>query len=137
MWIWIESTSLAGTVRDSLVLTALLSGLHVLGMTLLAGAALVRGLRWTDRGVTRGVRWGLAMSVVTGALLVAPRMSSAVENGFFEAKMLLIAAAVLFEWSVFGRASSADPVPAVLSRRLSIALWVAVACLGCAYILLE
>lgn len=134
VWQWLESTPLAVAVRDSLTATALLSGLHLVGMVLATGAAIVRGLHWNDRALSRAVRGGLALSVTTGALLFAPRATGAVENTFFQWKMLVLATAVAAEIVLSRRRSGA---PAAAPRVAATLLWVAVACLGCAYILLE
>ena len=132
VWQWLESTTLAVAVRDSLTATALLSGLHLVGMVLATGAAIVRGLHWNDRALSRAVRSGLALSVMTGALLFAPRASGAVENTFFRWKMLVLATAVVAEVLLSRRSGAPTAAP-----RLASLLWVAVAGLGCAYILLE
>ena len=41
---WLESTGVAVTVRDSLMLTAALSAVHIVGFTLTTGGALVANL---------------------------------------------------------------------------------------------
>lgn len=132
---WIESTTLAVAVRDSLAATALLSGLHAASMVLATGAALVRGLHWNNRAQTRAVRVGVLLSVISGALLVAPRAAAAVANNLFRAKMLVLAAAVATDWMLFS--SNADRQTAMPLRMLAALLLVAVAALGCAFILLE
>jgi len=42
---WLESTGIATTVRDSLLLTSTLSAVHLLGFTLITGGAFVSNLR--------------------------------------------------------------------------------------------
>lgn len=133
---WIETTQLATAVRNSLVATSFLSGLHIVGMVLASGAALVRGLHWHDPSLTRAVRTGLLVSVISGALLVAPRISGAAYNGIFIAKMLTLMAAIAADrW--FYRSRPGQKPPARVPRTLSALMWVGVAALGCAFILIE
>lgn len=133
MFGWLETTTLAVTVRDSLFLTALLSGLHVVGMTVVSGGALVRGLREADAGVTAVLRLALGVSLFSGTLLLLPRAASATANDYFLAKMALLAAAAIVEGLIAFRRGG------VRQRLLlcSALLWAGVACLGAAYILLE
>jgi hypothetical protein len=149
---WLESTPLSLTIRSSVLLTGLLSGFHLVGMTLIGGSALVSGLRLlgaafsdfpgtaviaTARRLT-GI--GIAVSIVTGLLLVAPRASTAIVSEYFQWKMLLLAAAIGFHFSI-ARAATAPPAASTPVARLSgavtIALWFAVIAAGCAFILLE
>jgi hypothetical protein len=134
VWQWLESTTVAVAVRDSLTATALLSGLHLVGMVLATGAAIVRGVHWNDRALSRAVGVGLSISVTTGALLFLPRAAGAIENTFFRWKMLVLGAAVVGEFILSRRRSGATPAA---PRLAATVLWAAVACLGCAYILLE
>lgn len=135
MLTWVESTSLAALVRDSLLLTATLSGVHVLGMVVVTGGALIRGLYSNDPAVTTTMRWGLLASVLTGLLMVLPRAQSASANHYFDLKMVALALAVSVETLGVRRRAEAGPPTAV--TRLSMALWVAVAACGAAFILLE
>lgn len=151
-WTWLESTAIAMRIHDSLLLTASLSALHVVGMTVLAGAVLVSGLRlvgaiFPDRpvldivGAARtGIVVGLVTSSVTGALLFAPRAADAVANRIFRVKMLLLAAAALFHVLIYRRAVARPLVSRAALRAtgaMSLVLWFAVVAAGCGYILLE
>ena len=168
MWTWIESTGLAVSIRDSLLATALLSGVHIVGMALTTGASLVTALRLTGLAfrdftpadvvtmAARAVTAGLALSVGSGLLLVAPRAASAVDNSYFLAKMIALLAATAFHLAVLrpalrqprtgredgSRAPASAPGPSGAGSRTgvgaaSFALWFTVAALGCAFILLE
>src|SRR5262245_47879520 len=93
---WLQTTRLAATMGQSQLLTAFVSGVHVRGLTLIVGSALVSGLRlvgwmFPDRPVeedtpaaVRGITVGLTLSVITGLLLLAPRAAAAAENSFFQ-----------------------------------------------------
>ena len=148
LWQWLSATTVARAVDDSLMLTAVLSAVHVVGMTLLTGAILVAGLRLTGamfadvplpevtRGMRRAVEIGLVLNVVTGFLLFAPRAVNATANSTFRFKMTMLAVAVGFHLLVFRPATCR----LALSRAtgiLAMALWFTVAGAGAAYILLE
>ena len=149
---WIEASSIGRTIAQSLMLTASLSAVHVLGFTLATGGALVAnlsrlGLVFAQRPIPqttgpagRIMLLGLAISIVTGALLFSARAASAAANGIFQIKMLLLVAAVTFH---FAAQRWADTRPrngaklAAAAGALSLTLWTALAVAACAFILLE
>jgi len=149
---WIQATRIATTIGDSTLLTGFISGMHLLGMTLLVGAALVSSLRMagiilTDRplsevtpGPRRGMIVGLVISVVSGLLLFAPRATAAAENSFFQIKMLLLCAAALFHFAVYrgiSRRTDAESSVVKVTGGVGLILWCGVAVAGCGYILFE
>lgn len=149
--IWLQHTSVAHTISDSLPLTAVLSAVHLLGLTTVLGSALVSHLRmlgvlFPDRPVAeiagptgRALLGGLAVSVVTGLLLFAPRAEQAMANSTFQLKMLLLVAAVtvhvLWQRRVVRRVVPGRLLAAVGAAGLG--LWLSVALAGCAFILVE
>ena len=102
---WIENTRVATAVGQSLLLTGLISAVHLLGLTLLAGGAAVALAAIAgrpDAGTARvgdrrrggeGDAGGLGVSVASGLLLFVPRATSAAGNSIFQRRMLLVAAA--------------------------------------------
>ena len=112
---WLEATSVATTVRDSLTLTGALSSVHVIGFTLVTGGALIANLNLlgvlfpgrppieVTRPASRGIAVGLAISGLTGLLLFAPRATVASVNWIFQLKMALLVSAVLFHVLVHRR----------------------------------
>ena len=148
----VQSSGIAATIGQSQLITALLSAVHVLGLTLIVGSTLVSSLRLLgvvlrDRpvaevtaGPRRGLLLGLGASTLTGFLLFTPRATTAVQNGFFQAKMLLIASAVLFSFTFYrhvARGGSSSPLQVKLAGALGLALWYGVVLAGAAFILLE
>ncbi len=148
---WMEATSLAGTIRESSRLTGALSAFHLIGLTLIAGGAVVSNLARfgvlgeTEHGaeatrpVARAMTVGLCISVATGLLLLAPRASTAVANSTFQLKMSLLAVAALLHFTL-QRANRGTPTVGGVLRAggaLELVLWISVALAGCAYILLE
>lgn len=149
---WIQSTRIATTIGNSTLLTGLISGIHLLGLTLLVGGALVSGLRMlgvvlTDRpigdvasGPARGMTVGMMISMTSGLLLFAPRASAAVENSFFQIKMSLLCAAVTFHFAVYRAVIQRTNARTSVIRTagaLCLTLWCGVALAGCAFILFE
>jgi hypothetical protein len=147
----VEKSTLAMAIRDSTILTGGLSGLHLIGLTLLVGSALVSSAAlagWVVNDqpiaeVTRAARRasivGLCISVSTGLLLVSFRLSMSVGSPAFQIKMLTLAAAAVFHFSVYlpaarGRSSV---VARGLAGALAFLLWFAVVLGGCAFILFE
>ena len=148
----LETSPLADSVGGSLMLTAVLSAVHALGFTVATGGALVanlRGLRLLllrhpaaaiTATASRVIAVGLTLSIVTGALLVAPRASSAAATGFFQAKMLLLVAAAAFHFAAQRPLSARRPDDSLLAigaAAVGFALWTALALAACAFILLE
>ena len=148
---WLEGTRVAIAVRESLLLTGALSAVHLLGFTLTTGGALVANLNLlgvlfrerppieVTRPTSRGIAIGLAISVLTGVLLFAPRASVASVNGIFQIKMLLLVTAVIFHAAVHQRVAR-NNVAASLRRgtaTVGLLLWTGLALAGCAFILLE
>ena len=146
---WVEATGIAGSVRDSLGLTASLSAVHLIGVTLVGGGALVAGLRYgglifADQAVAavarpagRAILLGLAISVLTGVLLVSPRASASAANGFFQLKMLCLLGAAACDVFVRRRGYAVPGRLATSAGLIRSVLYGAVLAAGCAFILLE
>jgi len=146
---WVEATGIASSVRDSLGLTASLSAVHLLGVTLVGGGALVAGLRYgglifADQAVAavarpagRAILLGLAISVLTGVLLVSPRASASAANGFFQLKMLCLLGAAACDVFVRRRGYAVPGRFATSAGLFRSLLYGAVLAAGCAFILLE
>ena len=75
---WIETSRVATTIAQSSMLTGFLSAVHLVGLTLVGGAAVVSGLRLLGlvlrdqplaqmAGPARGIGVGLAVSVEIAA----------------------------------------------------------------------
>ena len=149
---FLESTTVAAAIRQSVPLTGLLSGLHLVGMTLIGSGAVVAGLRTTGialkdfplsdvtRITRRGIAIGVTISIVSCLLLFSPRASTAIVSGYFQVKMLLLAAALAFHFfnlrPIVGRRDGTTLVVR-LCGAIGTALWFAVILAGCSYILLE
>jgi len=147
----IEHSTIAITVRDSTVLTGTLSGLHLIGLTLLVGSVLVSsaglaGLLVSDQPIaeiTRATRSdsvaGLIISVSTGLLLVSFRLAMSTANRSFQVKMSTLAAAALFHFLVYVPAARGQRslVSSAIAGWIAFLLWLGVVLCGCAFILFE
>jgi hypothetical protein len=149
---WVETTTVATTVGQSLLLTASLSAIHLLGFTLVTGGALVANLRLLGallpqypvieitRPASRGIAFGLAISIATGLLLFAGKATAVSANGTFQLKMLLLVAAALFHFTWHRRVARRGAACVRLLQvtgALGLSLWVGLALAGCAFILFE
>ncbi len=148
---WVGATSLAGAVAESGQITAWLSAVHVVGFAVVTGSALVANLRGlgvlfpastlgdVQRPANRAILLGLAISVATGAPLFAARAAEVAANGTFQLKMLLLAAAVVIQFTPLrgnARESSAESVTRLVAG-VRLVLWLGLALTACAFILLE
>src|SRR5262245_28974549 len=147
----IEKSTLALTIRDSTILTGTLSGIHLIGLTLLVGSVFVSsaglaGFIASDQSVaelTRATRRasivGLIISISTGLLLVSFRLVMSTATRSFQIKMLMLVVAALFHFLVYvpaarGQRSAASTRLAGVTAFL---LWFAVVLAGCSFILFE
>jgi hypothetical protein len=149
---WLESTGPARAVGESVMMTAGLSAVHAVGFTLVMSGALVWNLsaaglllrRLPLGAVVRPARWvlfvGLAISITTGLLQLAPRVSYTVTGGAFQLKMALLVVAVGYQLT----AGRLVPLEAeTRSGRTRIAgavgalLWISLAVAACWFILFE
>ena len=152
LFAWLQATRIATTIGGSSLLIGFISSVHLLGLTLIVGSALVSNLRLlgvllVERPVpevTATARYtivtGLLISVTTGLLLFAPKALMDAENKTFQLKMAILAAAVLCHITLFRRVSRSRSVPVPLLRftgGLGLILWCGVACAGCVFILFE
>ena len=147
----IENIGIAESIRESEVLFPFIESLHVIAICLVVGSILTLDLRLLgfaslQRPVSRltaailPVTWGaFTVAVMTGLLLFISNASKYLANGYFDAKLCLIAAAGL-NMMVFHGLSARDmsqweqrkssPVSARVAGALSILIWIAVVACG-------
>ncbi|MEZ5740229.1 MAG: hypothetical protein R3E68_12750 [Burkholderiaceae bacterium] len=147
-WQWLGQTAPSRAMRGALWLYPLVNGLHLLGMALLIGPILVLDWRLLRhragdaleplaRHLLPFARAGFGIAVPAGLLMFIARPGDYVANGLFQAKLCLLAAAlvniVVLHRSAGWRQTLAGGTP---SRRvrvaaaLSASLWLAVLFLG-------
>ncbi|HEX5226894.1 MAG TPA: DUF6644 family protein [Bryobacteraceae bacterium] len=142
---WLQHTYLAETIRHSAVLIATLEIVHLIGMTLLLGTILMIDLSVLGKGIagypaTRVARelsrWtlaGLALMLTSGPLILISEAERCYHTPAFWIKMSLLAAALVFYFTVHQRAVAESPgtrAGAKLAAITSLALWTGVALAG-------
>jgi uncharacterized protein DUF6644 len=147
----IEASGVATSIGRSMPVTGVLSGLHLIGMTIVVGAVLVSTLRLmgivlpdepvaeVTRAARRGIVIGLALSVTTGLLLLSPRIVATSSNYIFQLKMLILCAAAAFHFAIYQGAArgTSRRVPPGVAGALGLTLWFGVVLAGCAFLLIE
>jgi len=103
------------------------------------------------RPASRGIALGVAISVLTGVFLFAPRATVASVNWIFQLKMGLLVTAVLFHVFVHRRVARTPRHNHITGQKavywstltqratavVGLTLWTGLALSGCAFILLE
>ena len=151
IWRWLEGTPVGSSVRESLWLFPAIETLHLLGMALLVvtigafdlrlmGLA-IRGMRVSElaRRLFPCAWTGLAVQVLTGALLFSSEATKMVVNPAFRLKMLLILLggvhAVVFRWIACRDMPAWDeagptPLRGKVAGLASLLLWMGVVAAG-------
>jgi len=148
---YLENSALADNIRENDLLFPLIESVHVVAICLVVGSILavdlrLLGLASLNRPVSRvtagilPLTWGaFVVAVASGGLLFISNATKYLGNGFFVAKLCLIAAAGL-NMALFHFISAKDlprwendrrpPLPARLAGGVSIVLWIAVVACG-------
>src|SRR5215472_15856399 len=144
---WLESSTLASTIRDGLLLFPLLESTHVIGLALVFGTIAIIDLRLLGAASSERpfklmasdiLKWtwaAFALTALTGSLMFITNASVYYHNFYFRTKMLLLVLAgvnmLSFEltlgrashkWDYAGSAPAAGKAAAVLS----LAIWISV-----------
>lgn len=149
---WLETTTLARTVGESLWITAWLSATHLIGFTLVMSGGVIWSLRTSGillsglpsepiaRPAIRVLAIGLTISLVTGFALFLPRASYTAPSGVFQLKMALLLCAAIYQFTMH-RVVGRMPDPSQLLLRsiggLGLLLWLSLAVVACWFILFE
>ncbi len=120
----------------------IVESIHICGFTLLVGTVALLDLRLSDLALTRQsipqlqrslapwIHLGIAVQFVTGPYLFTASPHDYIHNPSFRMKMMFLAAALLFHFTVVRGAARQSRGPTVLWRRLialvSIGLWIGV-----------
>ena len=147
----LEKTSLATTIRESLLLFPMLESFHVIGLSMVFGTIAIidlrlLGLASTQRPFTRIandiLKWTWAaftLTVITGALMFTTNAGVYFHNFYFRSKMLLLLLAginmLMFELTA-GRSverwdkNASAPLSGKTVAAISIVLWIGIIILG-------
>jgi hypothetical protein len=144
----LQESALGHLMRSSPALYPAVEILHILGFVLLVGSILALDLRVLGWG--RGIaiepmaqlllplsRAGFLLAIGMGFLLFSADASHVVRNPAFQAKLLLIAAALVniviahaCPWRHIGRWGDKTPGGAKAAALVSLVLWLAIICAG-------
>ena len=148
---WLENTSPAAMLRDSIWLFPAVETLHLIGIVALVGSTSILDLRLLGvalQGTSisqltgRVLPWawiGFAIQLVTGFLLFASEATRVYPNGPFRLKMLMITAAginaMVFHLTTNRRAAlwennRGTPIAAKIAGLSSIVLWFGIVIAG-------
>ena len=148
---WLQTSSLAIQIRDSLLLFPLLESIHVVGLALVFGTIAIVDLRLlgvasAERPFSRlandTMKWtwvAFAVTALTGALMFITNATVYFHNTYFRVKMVLLLLAglnvALFELTARKTIAQWDesrsaPAPARAVAVLSIVIWIAVIAAG-------
>jgi hypothetical protein len=148
---WVEQTSIAASVRESLWLFPIIETIHLLGMASLLATVVAFDLRllgWALRRqrvsdlAGRLIPWswaGFAVQVITGGLLFSSEAVKMSTNPAFRVKMILIALAgvhaLAFHALIYRDVANWNdtkelPAKAKIAGLVSILLWVGVVAAG-------
>ena len=148
---WLQGTSLAVWIRDSLFVFPLIESVHVIALTLVFGTIAIVDLRLLGLASTRRsfqrlasdtLKWtggAFVLAVLTGMLMFITNASVYFHNGYFRAKVLLLALAAInalvFEMTVrrdvqrWDAAPSAPPLGRAVAAA-SLVIWLGVIVTG-------
>jgi len=142
---WCDSTAVGEAIRDSRVIFPIVESIHLLALTVLLGSILVLNLRLLGSGlrsqqvesVAKSLApltfWSLLTMLVSGALLFCSEALKCYENPPFWAKMEMLAAAIVFQYTFVryaARSARAKRPQHILAACGSLALWFGVAAAG-------
>ena len=146
-----EDSGVADTIRENDNLFPLIESIHVLAISLVVGSIVavdlrLLGLAWTTRPasrVTNGIlplTWcAFALAALSGGLLLISNATKYLANGYFVAKLMMIAiaGANMMAFHFLGARDQAlwdndaqPPLKARFAGGLSILLWLAVVTCG-------
>jgi hypothetical protein len=145
---WLENTDLADTIRQSLWLYPALEITHIIGITIVVGAALMFDLRLLgsskdlpipalSRHLLPWSRRGLWLIIPSGFLLFMTNATALGNDTVFWLKMILLIIAALnvliFHKLIFKREYFTDhPIPftAKISALVSVIIWISIIACG-------
>ena len=148
---WLEATSSAASIRESLYLFPLIESAHVIGLTMVFGTIAIVDLRLLGVASTRRpfsllasdlLRWtwaAFALTVATGLLMFITNAGVYYHNVYFRSKMVLLACAGI-NVAIFERTAlrsvhrwDRDPAAPLAVRTLaavSLVIWIGIIFLG-------
>jgi hypothetical protein len=142
---WADSSWLSQEIRASTWQFAIFEMVHLIGLTMLLGSLMVLDLRLFGFGLRRqrtsdlatDLRvWllsGMAIILGSGVFLFFGEPMKLYGSGSFHVKMILLATAIVFQFTVFRRVTDGKETSSILNKFtgvLSLVLWFGVGLAG-------
>jgi|SRR5580698_7028669 hypothetical protein len=143
---WADNTWLCNAIKGTTWVFPLVETIHILSLVILVGAVLLVDFRllgiglsrWTPKELARQLtpfmKYGLIVILVTGFLLFIAEPRKLYDNAAFGPKMILLAASIIFQYTIFRKMEDIDkpsaPFWGRLGALLSLMLWFGVGVAG-------
>lgn len=143
---WCDETTLGQGIRGVTWAFPLIETIHILALTVLLGGILLIDFRLLGIAVPRipvsrmarelasYINWSLLIIIVTGILLFLSEALKAYDNQAFRPKVTLLVLAMIFHYTVHGKATSdvspSGPAWGKVAAVISIVLWFGVGTAG-------
>jgi hypothetical protein len=143
---WCDGLAIANAIRNSRFIFPIVESIHILALAVLLGTVITFSLRLLGGGLKQrpveevyrslsGMRnYALLTMLITGFLLFTSEAMKCYDSPPFEAKMISLAAAIVFQYTVVrwvAQHSSVDrSVSAIATSFLSLFLWFSVGVAG-------
>ena len=142
---WVDTSWLSREIRASTWQFAIFEMIHLLGLTMVLGSLMVLDLRLFGIGMRRQrpadlardlSAWmlsGLAVILLSGMLLFFGEPMKLYGSPWFHVKMILLALAILFQFTVLRGVTNGKEVSPILSKLaavVSLVLWFGVGLAG-------
>ena len=144
--VWLANTALSHLLQNVDWLVPAIQTTHILAVAIVISSVLllslaVFGLHGREQPLARtfarfspGIRWGLPVLLVSGALMITAEPDRALPNPAFQIKMALLLVAVTLTWACARRLRRESAAPRGLGLRVaaatSLGLWLAVLVAG-------
>jgi hypothetical protein len=143
---WCDDTPVSQAIRNSRVAFPIIENLHLFALTVLLGSLVVVALRQfgliykaqpiseVATALRPWSRWSLALMLASGILLFLSEAMKCYGNTSFRIKMLLLFAALLFQFTIYNRTVAAEdkvaPAGGRIAAAIAVCLWFGVGLAG-------
>jgi hypothetical protein len=143
---WCDHMALAQAIRNSRMAFPIIENFHLFALTVLLGSLVVLvlrqfGLVYKAQPISEVAsalrpwnRWSLAVMLLSGILLFLSEAMKCYSNASFRIKMLLLFAALLFQFTIYNRTVKNEgafaPVSGKIAAAVALCLWFGVGLAG-------
>ncbi|HEY1760469.1 MAG TPA: DUF6644 family protein [Bryobacteraceae bacterium] len=142
---WVDMTRISTFIKGTTWVFPLVETIHILALAVLLGSVFLINLRllgiavrrWSPAQILEQVRslvnWSVVIILITGVLLFIAEPRKLFDSAAFGPKMIFLAAALLFQYTLYPRVRSMQaqiPIWGRLLAVVSLTLWFGVAVCG-------